>query len=287
MADKTPLPFPETVLTDADRKKMDDIHKSVQRAQLIGEFSEMKRMEPIYESRRRFTTTIPKFWPSAFLRHEGLAMDLNNAEDIKALLNLTDVAIQRNPLEPRVFTIEFTFSKNPYFDDRVLKKVYQFTESEARKKEPADREGFKWTMLDFDWDRDVKGSSQKIRWKPGMNLCTKYPKKLEANQADVAELGSFFNWFESDGDVFDIGMIIEEEIFPNAINYFNGEVEDEEDEEEEEDESSDESDDGKHKPSKPSSSSKSSRNNYADDDSSEDDGPSFNFGRNAYNKGGR
>ena len=66
----------------------------------------MKRMEPIYESRRRFTTTIPKFWPSAFLRHEGLAMDLNNPEDIKALLNLTDVAIQRNPLEPRVFTIE-------------------------------------------------------------------------------------------------------------------------------------------------------------------------------------
>ena len=126
MADKTPLPFPETVLTDADRKKMDDIRKSVQRAQLIGgnissslnlndlidillcaEFSEMKRMEPIYEFRRRFTTTIPKFWPSAFLRHEGLAMDLNNPEDIKALLNLTDVAIQRNPLEPRVFTIEF------------------------------------------------------------------------------------------------------------------------------------------------------------------------------------
>ena len=37
-----------------------------------------------------------------------------------------------------------------------------------------------------------------------MNLCTKYPKKLEANHADVAELGSFFNWFESDGDVFDV-----------------------------------------------------------------------------------
>lgn len=204
MADKTPLPFPETVLTDADRKKMDDIRKSVQRAQLIGgnissslnlndlidillcaEFSEMKRMEPIYESRRRFTTTIPKFWPSAFLRHEGLAMDLNNPEDIKALLNLTDVAIQRNPLEPRVFTLEFvrifggyltrtsfhsrfqTFSKNPYFDDRVLKKVYQFTESQARKKEPVDREGFKWTMLDFDWDRDVKGSvSQLVRTAP-------------------------------------------------------------------------------------------------------------------------
>jgi len=309
MIDKKPLPFPETVLSGADKKKMDDINKSVQRAQLISELSQMKRMELIYETRRRFTTTIPKFWPTSFLRHVGLSMDLKNAEDIKALQYLTDVAIQRNPVEPRVFTIEFTFSNNPYFDDRVLKKVYQFVESPARKKEPADREGFKWTMLDFDWEKDVKALPQKIRWKSGKNLSTKYPRTLDPDDGDVIELGSFFNWFESDGDVFDLGMMIEEEIYPNAINYFNGEVEDDEDEDEDEsdggdnknknygasynsgrnkkDDSSDDSDDNKQKNFKPTSSNKSARNNYNDDDDSEDDGPSHNYGRNVYNKGGR
>lgn len=49
-----------------------------------------------------------------------------------------------------------TFSKNPYFEDRVLQKVYQFNESPGRRNEPADTEGFKWSMLDFDWDEDVK-----------------------------------------------------------------------------------------------------------------------------------
>jgi template-activating factor I len=49
-----------------------------------------------------------------------------------------------------------TFGSNPFFSNRVLKKEFAFVEPENRKAEKADRDGFKLSMLDFDWERDVK-----------------------------------------------------------------------------------------------------------------------------------
>ena len=64
-------------------------------------------MDPVYNQRRQFIKTIPKFWPTALFRHAGLAIDLKNEEDIKALQYLTDIWVSRNPVEPRVYTIQF------------------------------------------------------------------------------------------------------------------------------------------------------------------------------------
>ncbi|PPQ66170.1 hypothetical protein CVT26_010893 [Gymnopilus dilepis] len=200
---KKPLPFPEPTLSDADKKAMEEIGKQIQRAQLLNELSEIKRLEPIYEKRQQFVRKIPKFWITAMLRHAGLALDLKNEEDQRVLQSLVDIAVQRNQTEPRVYNLEFTFSQNPFFEDRILRKKYEFNESSTRKKESADREGFKWTMLDFDWDDDVKALPCKINWKPGKNLSKKYAKVVDED-GDIDELGSFFNWFESDGDAFDI-----------------------------------------------------------------------------------
>lgn len=238
MKSKQPLPFAEPVITDADKKKMEEVKRSVGRVEVISELGKIKRMDPVYNQRRQFIKTIPKFWPTALFRHAGLAIDLKNEEDIKALQYLTDIWVSRNPVEPRVYTIQFTFSKNPYFEDKVLQKAYQFNESPGRRNEPADNEGFKWSMIDFDWDRDVKALASGINWKPRKNLCQQYPKEVDED-GDMAELGSFFNWFESDGDAFDIGLLISEEIFPDAINYFNGEVDDDEGSEHEDSEHED------------------------------------------------
>jgi len=239
---KKPLPFAEPALSEADKKTMEEIGKQIRRAKLLGEFAEIKRMEPIYEKRRQFVKKIPKFWAVAILRHAGLAMDLKVEEDQRVLQNLTDIWVKRDSIDPRVYTLEFTFSQNPYFEDRILRKVYQFTESPARKKEVADREGFKWSMLDFDWDDDVKALPCKISWKPGKNLCRKYAKKVDED-GEIDTLGSFFNWFESDGDTFDIGTIIADELFPEAIEYFNGEIDDEDDEDEDGEDNEDDDDD--------------------------------------------
>ncbi|KAF8883898.1 hypothetical protein CPB84DRAFT_1965095, partial [Gymnopilus junonius] len=231
---KRPLPFPEYALSDSDQKKLDEINKNVERAQLICELEEIKRLIPVYEDRRQFIKRIPNFWAIAFWRHVGLATDLQHEEDMAILKHLVDVWINRNPIEPRAYTIEFTFSVNPYFENRILKKVYKFTESAARKKEVADKEGFKWSMLDFDWDDDVKPLPEKILWKPGQNVCQKYPA-IRDKDNEITDLGSFFNWFEADGDPFDIGLIISEEIFEDAVDHFTGQVNEEEDEEEDED----------------------------------------------------
>lgn len=108
-----------------------------------------------------------------------------------------------------------------------MKKVFIFTESKERREEKPDAEGFKWSMLDFDWDEDVKAqvcegkglpstpfvllvSTQRylfqptrIRWKSGKNLCQKYPK--DGDDDDFPdELGSFFNWFELPSDANEV-----------------------------------------------------------------------------------
>ncbi|KAF5319496.1 hypothetical protein D9619_008731 [Psilocybe cf. subviscida] len=243
MKTKQPLPFAEPVITDADKKKMEEVKRSVSRVEVISELGQIKRLDPVYNQRRQFIKTIPKFWPTALFRHAGLAMDLKIEEDIKALQYITDIWVERNPVEPRVYTIQFTFSKNPYFEDKVLQKVYRCNEKPGSRNEPADKEGFKWSMLDFDWDRDVKALASSIHWKPRKNLCQQYPKEVDED-GDVMELGSFFNWFESDGDAFDIGLLISDEIFPDAINYFNGEVDDDDDNDNDDSEGEDSEEDG-------------------------------------------
>jgi len=104
--------------------------------------------------------------------------------------------------------------------------------------------------------------SIKINWKDPAKALTKlYPRVADEDDDDLpAESGSFFNFFEEKSDPFNvsasvnsaspglltdwflrqIGEAIATEIFPNAIDYFMGDVEGSEiDSEEEEDEEDD------------------------------------------------
>ena len=184
------LPF-EPQLSDKDRKRLDDFKKDIERADLlIGEYSclfccstsannpteyaEYQRMAPVYEKRKALTRTIPKFWPVALLRHPSIKLEFEKREDMDAIQYLESVDVKRNPRELRSYTIQFvgcpgyhgltclfiaasqTFGRNPYFEDSVLTKEFRFMESKKRKDEQEDRDGFKWSMLDFDWEKDVK-----------------------------------------------------------------------------------------------------------------------------------
>lgn len=71
------------------------------------ELDNIRRMEPIYEKRRQLIKKIPKFWPIALFRHSSLEADLDKKEDQEALKYLEDIWIIRNPIEPRVYAIEF------------------------------------------------------------------------------------------------------------------------------------------------------------------------------------
>jgi len=105
-----------------------------------------------------------------------------------------------------------------------------------------DENGITDSMLDFSWDRDVEMFSTKINWTDPEKALTKlYPRKAGEDADDMpADPGSFFNFFEHSNDPMEVGLVIANEVFPESIEYFLGNVENEisdsEDEEDDDDE---------------------------------------------------
>lgn len=116
------------------------------------------------------------------------------------------------------------FKSNPYFTDSVLKKEYKFVPPPEAAGEQPDEDGLTPSMLSFVWARDVKPSvcilvtrtllffifvqANKINWKNPENALTKlHPRVEEDDREDSdmpAEAGSFFNFFETPSDPFDV-----------------------------------------------------------------------------------
>jgi len=102
---------------------------------------------------------IPNFWLNAFQHHGDFAESITK-QDEKALKYLLDVRWKSLPEEKgrseASFVLEFEFSENPYFTDKVLTKTYYLTEHELLGE----------TMFD-----KMEGST--INWKPGKDLTVK------------------------------------------------------------------------------------------------------------------
>ena len=240
-------PLQDVELSDEDAKKLQGVQREIARVELVLERAAQAKLVPAYEKRRQITQTIPKFWPVALLNHTLFAYHVQHSADQLALSFLEDVWVARDPTEPRCYTIEFTFAENPHFTDRVLKKEYKFVPPAAAADEKPDADGITDSMLEFSWERDVQASSQKINWKDADKALTKlYPRESGEDDDDVGDPGSFFNFFEHETDPSEIGVTIANEIFPEAIEYFlgnmNGEDEDSEDDSEDDDDEAEEID---------------------------------------------
>ncbi|KAG6866863.1 hypothetical protein C0991_008799 [Blastosporella zonata] len=242
-ADAEKNPLSEVELNDEDARKLQAIQRDIARVELILERAAQTKMTPAFEKRREVVKTISKFWPVALMNHALFAYHVQHSGDQLALSYLEDVWVVRDPAEPRCYTIEFTFKENPNFTDRVLKKEFKYVPPPAAADEQADKDGITDSALEFSWDRDVVPSGQKINWKDADKALTKlYPRESGEDEDDVGEAGSFFNFFEYDSDPFEIGLTIAGEIFPDAIDYFLGNLggddldsDDEEDDDEEDD----------------------------------------------------
>jgi len=194
---------------------------------------------------------IPNFWLNAFQHHGDFAESITK-QDEKALKYLLDVRWKSLPEEKgrseASFVLEFEFSENPYFTDKVLSKTYYLTEHELLGE----------TMFD-----KMEGST--INWKPGKDLTVKLVQvqqnagrrggrrgrgkggKGGSKTITVEEpTDSFFNFFKSDvasafmvpddeEDVdlqdlyeadYEMGVAIKEQIIPSAVLWFTGEIED-------------------------------------------------------------
>ncbi|KAH8120660.1 hypothetical protein DFH11DRAFT_82001 [Phellopilus nigrolimitatus] len=229
---------------DDVHKKLEDLNKDILRAELANDRENHKRLAPVYAKRREYVKTVPKFWSVALMNCGQFGIHVQHIDDQKALIALEDVWVERDPAESRTFSLEFHFAENPYFSDKVLKKEYKFIAPPAAKDEVADEHGITPSMLDFDWERDVAPQATKISWKSDtVNLTKLHPRVTDDD--DVSDPGSFFNFFEKESDPFDIGLVIANDIYPEAIDWFTGkagsgvDISDEEDSEDEDDEDED------------------------------------------------
>ncbi|KAF5314078.1 hypothetical protein D9611_006764 [Ephemerocybe angulata] len=230
-------------LNEEEAAKLDAVRREIAKLDLYMEKQEILMYTPSYKKRQEITKTIPNFWPVALMHHNIILVHSQHSSDQTAFTYLEDIWVTRDPVEHRAFTIEFTFKENPYFSDKTLKKEFKYKAPEVDEAVNKPNEhGITDAMLEFDWFKHIEPSTIKINWKDDEHNLTKlYPRVLDEDDDDLpAESGSFFNFFEHKSDPFTIGEAIATEVFPNAIDYFMGDVEDSDvDSDDEEDDSED------------------------------------------------
>lgn len=253
-ADKTKngVEVDEPTLSEEEQQKISAFMKDKERADVIAMRMQMQVYAPLYAKRRELTKSIPKFWATTFTNHSAFALHVQHPDDQHALSYLEDVWVERDPVEPRAYTIELHFKENPFFEDKVLKKEYKYlAPPDGSADGPKDADGITPAMLDFSWERDVAPQVHKIKWKDPSKALTKlYPRVADQDDEDdvPADAGTFFNWFEVAEDPFDLGATVAEDIFPEAFDHFFGLgevgdfVDDSEDEEDSDDDDAEEID---------------------------------------------
>ncbi|KAI0786099.1 hypothetical protein C8Q75DRAFT_774066 [Abortiporus biennis] len=249
-------PLGDVELSDEDAQKLQSLQKDFARTELVLERRAQEKLLPFFEKRRTALKSIPKFWPVALMNHNMFALHAQHNADQVALSYLEDVWIVRDPVETRCFVLEFHFKENPYFSNSVLKKEYKYVPPPAAANEKPDEDGITESMLDFSWERDVEAKAFKIDWKDeSKNLTKLYPRVIDEEDDMPSDSGSIFNFFETGDDQFDIGVLIANDVFPEAIEYFlgnaGGDDIDSEDDESDDDENEEEIDLEKPRPKKP------------------------------------
>ncbi|KAJ8517024.1 hypothetical protein ONZ45_g5713 [Pleurotus djamor] len=237
-------PLQDVELSDEDAQKLTAQQKALARTELALERVAQQKLSVAYAKRREVVKTIPKFWPVAFMNNDLIAVYAQHGSDQLALSYLEDFWVNRDKDEPRCYTLEFYFKENPFFSDTVLKKEYKYIPPPAAADEKPDEDGITESNLDFSWQRDVTISGSPINWKDASKALTKlYPREKGEEDDDIpAENGSFFNFFEHEDDPFDVGIVLANDIFPEAIEYFLGTAEGQESDSEDEDSDDDDAD---------------------------------------------
>jgi nucleosome assembly protein 1-like 1 len=218
---------------------------------------------------------VPDFWLQIFRQVDTLS-EMLQEHDEPIVRHLEDIKVKySDPGKPMSFELEFLFSENEFFTNRLLSKVYMMR-AEPDETDP----------LSFEGPEIIKCVGCKIDWKKGKDVTVKVIKKRQKHKSKGSvrtiekkvKADSFFNFFdppvvptpEEGGEEvdeetealmaadFEIGHFFRDRIIPRAVLYFTGEaLEDEDDDyEEEEDEDGDDEDD-----------------DDEDDEDEEDDGP--------------
>lgn len=207
---------------------------------------------------------IPEFWLTA-LKNVDLFTDYIMEHDEPILKHLTDIKLSYTDSKGMDFTLDFYFSDNEYFSNKVLTKTYKLS-CEVPKDDPFSFEGATITQM----------NGCKIDWKKGKNVTVKTIKKKQKHKGKgqsrvitkTVPNESFFNFFcppdpdtfgskdeeeaeelalQLDGDITR-AEFLRDRLIPKAVLFFTGDALDDEDDEdddmglEDDDDDNDESD---------------------------------------------
>ncbi|KAI4336005.1 hypothetical protein L6164_014585 [Bauhinia variegata] len=181
--------------------------------------------KPVYDKRNEIIKSIPDFWMTAFLSHPALG-ELLNEEDQKVFKYLSSLEVEDSKDVKSGYSITFNFNSNPYFENDKLVKTFTFHE-----------------------EGSTKITSTPIKWKEGKGIPNGVTHEKKGNKRAPNDV-SFFSWFsdtEQKDDMDDIhdevAEIIKDDLWPNPLNYFNNDADEEDVDEEEGDEEEKDDDD--------------------------------------------
>lgn len=227
----------QEAIEDIDRVQceIDKLNEEASEEILKVEQKYNKLRQPHYKNRSDLIGKVPNFWVTVFVNHPQLSTLLDE-DDEDALQYLKKVEVQEFEDIKSGYKINFYFdnSRNPYFENEVLYKEF---------------------ILNENGEPTCKSSP--IKWKPGKNLTEQSKSDVPSDSKGGRKRGHkeaslFFSWFSDHTDAAgdDFGEVIKDDIWPNPLQYFlaNNEDEDDEDgeggEEDEEDEDDDDEDGG-------------------------------------------
>ncbi|KAI8992125.1 hypothetical protein BDF20DRAFT_88533 [Mycotypha africana] len=164
-----------------------------------------KLMAPIWEKRREMVKKIPNFWNQVFTNSTLSEMDPTD-NDIEAIENLVDFHVEYDDNKPDYRKVTATFKKNNVFKNETLVKEFTIDPE-------SDATVISKSTIDY---HENKAPNQ---------------KKRKANDDDDDFDGmEFLDWFSNDDAR--MGILLTEDIFPNALDYYQGDESDEDIDEE-------------------------------------------------------
>lgn len=177
------------------QEKLDDVTRDEELSLAFSRSKYASIRDALYERRKEIVMDIQYFWLRALINHPAFGL-LITEWDARILAYLVDVDVQPIAGGRHVndFEVVFSFTKNPYFEDRSLIKRYSYS--------------------------DLNGRSvgvHRIKWKK-----EKGDARVEHNSEGRRYSGLFW-WISQDHtDAADLGEIIRRQVFPNAIELYIG-----------------------------------------------------------------
>ena len=203
----------QKILDEVDplQHQIEELERKKEKQMLELELKYSKELLPLSRKRNLLAEKIPNFWVTTFEHHPLLRASLTD-EDKKLLAYLKEFDVEILDVH-NSYRITFKFRENEFLQTNIL-----------------------WKQFIFDEGGNVTPTSSEVKWKAGKDLTARNAAsgKKKRPAEDIEEVESFWNFFTSPQEIpfeQELGTVLREEVWPNAIKYFKEPLDDDDDDE--------------------------------------------------------